>query len=698
MKSIAPRLFYSTIKNSGSNATSNRSDILDNQMSISNNTGKWKIIRQLLKDIWPTDPKTRLRMKFNIFGGLSMMIAGKALNVQVPFFFKQIIDNVAGLSFASSPSPLSGISSSLSSYGLHDINLLTGVGTILLGYTAARLGSSLFGELKNVVFSRVGQSVQRGMAIKSFKHLHSLDYGFHVKSNTGALSRSLERGVKGINFIFTSMMFNVVPTIVEIGMVCSILGYKFGWSYAFVGISTIATYVAFTQIVTNWRMKFRREMNQSENKSANMLLDSLAHHQTVKYFRNENYESEQYEKCLLDYERGARHTASSLSLLNIGQQSIFSLSLGIIMWMASKSIMAGTATIGDLVMVNGLIFQLSIPLNFLGSIVREILGSLTDIEALSKFRAIKPVIEFGSKKLEITQGEIFFDRVSFQYEKNEKMVLRNFTLLIPSKSTVAIVGMSGSGKSTISKLLYKLVSPNHESESEGEDENENKSRMEMKIKEKDSIQKKHKSSNNKENETRGGIIRIDGNSIDEFSKDSLRDNISIVPQDSALFNRSIAYNIAYGNLSLLSNREAIERVAKLAQIDEFVDSLPEKYETRVGERGIMLSGGEKQRINIARMLLHPAPIVILDEATSSIDSKNERQIMNSIRENLKDSTVIIIAHRLVTVQNADIIAVMKDGQIAEKGTHDELIEKKGLYWDLWEVQKREIVKTNINSA
>ncbi|RKP19809.1 P-loop containing nucleoside triphosphate hydrolase protein [Rozella allomycis CSF55] len=581
--------------------------------------------KYFIRHIWPkNDYKTKTR----VVGALSLLLLGKYLNIHVPILFKKLVDNL---------NEEKSISDS-------KIQLGTYPTLLLLAYGSARIGSSLFSEFRNVVFSKVSQRAIRNISLNVFRHLHSLDHSFHLKTPTGALSRNLERGTRGMSFLLTSAIFHIVPTAVELSMVCGLMASKYGLTYALATLSTMATYTGFTFATTQWRTKFRKQMNQADNDAATKVIDSLVNQENVKLFCNEAYELKRYDKDLEKYEQASLKTTSSLCLLNVGQQTIFSLALTGIMYMACSDIASlGHLTVGDLVLINGLVFQLSLPLNFLGSVYREFKQSLVDMENMFTLLNENSSIKDCNKDLICTGGSIQFKNVSFSYDNN-RPILNNLNFEIKAGSRVAFVGMSGSGKSTIAKLLLRFY------------------------------------------EKKSGEILIDGQDISFSTLKSLRKSIGFVPQDVTLFNESILYNIKYGDID--ASIDNIIEASKASHIHDSIDKMPKKYDTIVGERGLMLSGGEKQRLAIARAILKGSKILILDEPTSSLDSQTERFILDSLK--LKNMiTTIIIAHRLTTITDVDCIFVMKDGSIAERGTHEELLEKKGLYYELWTRAKKD---------
>ena len=589
------------------------------------------MLRELVPTLWPAKGRARQR----IYVALGLLGAGKVLNVQVPVLFKTLVERLEA-----NHHQVMDTQSVVES-----IDLMQMGGTVLAGYFAARLGSSIFNEFKNVLFSQVSLHTQKDLAIRTFSHLHTLPLSFYSSNHAGALSRIIERGMKGINFAFTATVFNVAPTIVEIGLVSGLLWYQFNWQYSAVALSTLASYAGYTFAVTSWRTRFRKSMNSAENDASRVAYDSLANHELVKQFTNENFELSRYKETLVNYESSALKGSNSLCLLNIGQNAIFSAALAAMMAMTVADIGRGRATIGDLVMVNGLIFQLSIPLNILGGVYRELKQSFVDMEALLALSKTGNPIKDpeGGKLLHVTKGEVYFDSVSFDYDAKRRIV-NKLNLLLPAGKRVAIVGPSGSGKSTLARLLIRFVDPTE------------------------------------------GTIFIDGQPINSVSLASLRRNIGICAQDAPVFNATIKHNIAYGRPDATDYE--IAQAAEDAGLADFVESLPMKYETVVGERGIALSGGERQRIAIARLLLRDPRIVILDEPSSNLDTKTERRVIDNVKRLFADRTVIIIAHRLSTIADCDLIHVMgPGGQIAESGMHEELIRKGGLYAELWKAQE-----------
>jgi len=591
------------------------------------------VLAELAKYTWPkNDPLLRRRVGIS----MGLLVISKLLNVEVPFLFKHVVDS---------------LNVPVTQAGMLSIFPVAG----LLGYGIARVTASLTNELRNAIFSKVAQKAIQDVAVKTFRHIQGLDMKFHFSRQTGALTRSIDRGQKGIDFILRSLVFNVLPTIAELSLVCGLLAYNCGSGYVWLTATTMGTYVAYTLAVTQWRTKIRKEMNAAENMANNKAIDSLLNYETVKYFNAEDVETKQYEKYLARYGEAHYKTQGTLSLLNFGQNAIFSVGLTAIMWMAARDIVAGTMTVGDLVMVNGLLFQLSIPLNFLGSVYREVRQSLVDMEAMFGILAVRPQVEENKNLppliLPRSGGDISLDNVTFGYS-NERNVLRNLSFDVAAGHTVAIVGPSGCGKSTILRLIYRFYDP------------------------------------------LAGRILINGEDIRKFNLESLRRHIGVIPQDTVLFNESIAYNIAYGKPN--ASMEEIVAAAKAASIHNSIVRLPQGYETMVGERGLKLSGGEKQRIAIARTLLKEPSILLCDEATSSLDTSTEQEILSSLREISQNRTCVMIAHRLSTIVDADEIIVLMNGEAVEQGTHTSLLAKRGIYADMWSLQQSEspTVKNN----
>lgn len=585
----------------------------------------------LKKYIWPpSGEEGSLKMKTRVVAAMSMLIAAKVMNIQVPFLFKSAIDSMtvvpgdAQTVFVAVPL------------------------AILLGYGIARASATLFNELRAIVFTHVAQTSIRQIAKNTFAHLHVLDLPYHLSRDTGALHRAVDRGTRSIGFVLMSLTFNVIPTIIEIGMVMTVLGVSYGSPFVAITAGTLVSYVGFTVVVTQWRTKFRKEYNQLEDRASNRVFDSLLNYETVKYCNNEDFEVDRYHKTLTAIQANAVVSQNSLSMLNFGQGLIFSAGLTGIMIMAAQGISKGTMTVGDMVMVNGLLFQLSIPLNFIGSVYRELRQSLIDMDAMMGLNMIQPSVRDTGDvaPLQISGGEIKFENVKFGY--NDHPLLNEISFTIPAGKTVAVVGSSGCGKSTILRLLYRFY------------------------------------------DVAAGTITVDGQDVRKISLASLRSQIGVVPQDPGLFNETIYYNIAYGNPT--ASHDQVIEAARLARVHEAIMKMPKGYDTVVGERGLKLSGGEKQRISIARMILKNPKIIFCDEATSSLDSKTEAAILVNLREVTQGRTTVVIAHRLSTIVDADLILVLENGQVVESGTHFTLLSKRGKYHEMWTYQLRQSEK------
>ncbi|CAG8507138.1 138_t:CDS:10 [Acaulospora colombiana] len=582
----------------------------------------WRIIKNLSGYVWSKDDSS---VKLRVVVALTLLVGGKVLNVNVPFFFKSIVDSL--------------------NVDVEQIGTVwTVAGAVILGYGLARIGASAFQELRNAVFAKVAQKAIRQVAKSVFRHLHQLDLNFHLSRQTGGLSRAIDRG---INFLLSSLVFHILPTALEISIVCGILVYNYGAHFATVTAITMLSYSAFTVRTTSWRTRFRKEANEADNEAATVAVDSLINYEAVKYFNNEEFEVKQYDNALSKYEKSSLKLSTSLAFLNLGQNVIFSTALTIMMYLAAQGIVSGSLTVGDLVMVNQLVFQLSLPLNFLGSVYRELRQSLIDMELMFKLQEVNVKIRDvpDAKQLILKGGEITFDNVIFGYHP-ERPILNGVTFSVKKGKKTAIVGPSGCGKSTILRLLFRFYDPQF------------------------------------------GGIHIDGQKIRDVSLESLRSNIGVVPQDTTLFNNTIYHNIAYGKIT--ANPSEVELAAKKANIHDVIMSLPDKYNTKVGERGLMLSGGEKQRIALARTILKDPPILFFDEATSALDIHTEQTLLSNIKSILQESrkTSIFVAHRLRSIADADEIFVLRNGVIAESGTHDKLIQKEdGVYRDMWFTQE-----------
>ncbi|KAF2835063.1 putative ABC transporter [Patellaria atrata CBS 101060] len=590
----------------------------------------WAILKEMGKYLWPKDNLgTRLRVGLSV----GLLIGAKVLNVQVPFYFKNIVDAM-NIDFAA----VGGTAATVA-------------GSMIFAYGVTRIGATLAQELRNAVFASVAQKAIRRVAGSVYEHLLRLDLNFHLSRQTGGLTRAIDRGTKGISFLLTSMVFHIIPTALEITMVCGILTYNYGAKFAIITGTTMIAYSAFTILTTSWRTKFRKQANAADNKAATVAVDSLINYEAVKYFNNEKYEAGRYDKALQSYEKASIKVATSLALLNSGQNIIFSSALTAMMYLAADGVVNGNLTVGDLVMVNQLVFQLSVPLNFLGSVYRELRQSLLDMETLFNLQKVNVTIKEkpNAQPLRLTGGEIKFENVTFGYRPH-RPILKNLNLTIPAGKKVAVVGPSGCGKSTILRLLFRSY------------------------------------------DVQEGRILIDGQDIRDVSIDSLRKAIGVVPQDTPLFNNDIEHNIHYGNMQ--ATLEEVHAAAKRAQVHDIITSFPDGYKTKVGERGMMISGGEKQRLAISRLILKDPPLLFFDEATSALDTHTEAALLSNINSILKEKgrTSVFVAHRLRTIYDSDLIIVLREGQVAESGTHDKLIDRQGVYSELWSAQEMKFLE------
>ena len=566
-----------------------------------------------------------LEYRSRIALALFCLVLSKAASVSSPFLLKYIVDSLT-LDVSSS--------------------LLVVPAALLLAYGFARFSMILLGEIRDTIFGRVTERAIRKIGLKVFRHVHGLDLDFHLDRRTGGLSSDIERGISGINFLMRFFVFNIIPTLLEIAFVISLLLYNYGPGFAVITIIAVTLYIGFSMVTTDWRTEFVREAAQADSKASTLRIESLLNYETVKYFTNEEYEAARYDKALQAWEQAKRKNRLSLLGLNTGQALIISVAMASMMWLAALGVADGSMTIGDFVLINAFVLQLFLPLNFLGFVYREIRGSTANIENMFALMSLSSKIHQpdDAPPLNITQGAISFNQVSFAFSP-ERPILKSLDLRVEPGTQVAIVGASGAGKSTLIKLLFRFY---------------------------DSDQ---------------GHIAIDGQDITAVNLESLRQAIGIVPQDTVLFNDTIFENIRYGNPN--ATDQQVHRAIELAHLDEFIAVLPEGSDTIVGERGLKLSGGEKQRVTIARTILKQPPILVFDEATSSLDSQSERSIMSALQEISKDHTSLIIAHRLSTVVNADKIVVLHQGALVEQGTHDQLLDKKGRYFDLWTAQLRD---------
>ncbi|CAI6335012.1 unnamed protein product [Periconia digitata] len=585
----------------------------------------WAIIKEMSHYLWPKDNLgTRTRVGLSV----GLLVGAKLLNVQVPFYFKSIVDSM-NIDFLS----VGGTA-------------WTVAGSMIVAYGVTRIGATAFQELRNAVFASVAQKAIRGVACSVYEHLLKLDLGFHLTRQTGGLTRAIDRGTKGISFLLTSMVFHVLPTALEISLVCGILTYQYGPKFALITGTTMVAYTAFTILTTSWRTKFRKQANAADNKAATVAVDSLINYEAVKYFNNEKFEVGRYDKALQSYEKASIKIATSLAFLNSGQNLIFSSALTAMMYLAADGVATGQLTVGDLVMVNQLVFQLSVPLNFLGSVYRELRQSLLDMETLFNLQKVNVAVKnkADAKPLLLTAGELKFENVTFGY-RPDRPILKNLNLTIPAGQKVAIVGPSGCGKSTILRLLFRFY------------------------------------------DVQEGRILVDGQDIRDVSIDSLRKAIGVVPQDTPLFNNTIEHNIRYGNLE--ATDEQVIEASKRARLHDTISHFPDGYGTMVGERGMMISGGEKQRLAVSRLILKDPPLLFFDEATSALDTHTEQALLSQISSILKEKkrTSVFVAHRLRTIYDSDLIIVLKAGSVAESGTHEQLVDRAGLYSELWSAQE-----------
>ncbi len=584
-----------------------------------------RTIRNLWPYMWPSD---RPDLKIRVLWATLFLVIAKLVLVIVPYFFKYATDALNG---------------KLDAPALMPLWLLTPV-MLVLGYNVARVTQWGFNQLRDALFARVGQHAVRQLAFRTFKHMHKLSLRFHLERRTGGLSRIIERGTKGIEIIVRFTILNTAPTILEFALTAAIFAYSYGWSYVAVIAAVVWLYSWFTVRASDWRINIRKEMNESDNEANTKAIDSLLNFETVKYFGNEEMEASRFDKSMQRYESSATKTWTSLGWLNFGQGLIFGTGMTIVMVMSALEVQAGKQTIGDFVFINVMLMQLSVPLNFIGFVYREIRQGLADIEQMFDLLSVEEEIVDApdARQLEVSDGVIRFNSVDFSYDA-ERSILSGLDFEVPAGQTFAIVGPSGAGKSTISRLIYRFY------------------------------------------DVTGGSISIDGQDVREVTQKSLRAAVGMVPQDTVLFNDTIRYNIRYGRPD--ASDEEVEAAAKLAQIHDFILDLPDGYDAMVGERGLKLSGGEKQRVSIARTILKGPPILILDEATSALDTMTEQDIQAALKLVSKDRTTLVIAHRLSTVVDADQIIVLGEGRIVERGTHAQLLEHDGVYSSMWNRQR-----------
>ncbi len=576
-----------------------------------------KTIKNLIPHLWP---EHRSDLKWRVVLSMIFLLLAKVINVYVPFLYKHAVDTLSLQPAVALPI------------------------AIIVSYGLARVTQQAFGELRDFIFSKVSQHAQRTLALSTFKHLHNLSLKFHLDRQTGGLSRIIERATRAMQTVLNFMLFNIIPTLVEITLVTVILYYQFGIYYSAIAGVTLVVYIVYTFSITNWRIKFRKSMNESDSEANTKAIDSLLNYETVKYFVNEEHEYNRYDQSLARYQNDALKSQSSLSLLNVGQGFIIGVCLISIMALAARGVLDGQLTLGDFVLINTMLLQLFIPLGFLGVVYREISQGLVDMEKMFELLNQNSEVKDQEAAVSLSPGswDIEFDQVNFQYSPDRE-ILKAVSFKIPAGQTFAVVGPSGSGKSTLARLLFRFYDVN------------------------------------------SGVIRIGGYDIKAVTQKSLRQAIGIVPQDTVLFNDSIGYNIKYGRPE--ATNQEVQSAAKLSQIHSFIDSLSKKYETSVGERGLKLSGGEKQRVAIARTILKNPPILIFDEATSALDSHTEKEIQASLHEVSQNRTTLMIAHRLSTVIEAHQILVLKAGVIVEKGTHTELLNLNGEYAMMWKKQQ-----------
>ena len=585
---------------------------------------EWRVVPMLLPYLW--------EFKWRVVVALIFLTTAKLANVGVPLVLKEVVDSLDA-SRAVLVLPLA----------------------LLLAYGVLRLSTTLFAELRDVVFVRVTQRAIRRIALTVFGHLHSLSLRFHLERQTGGVSRDIERGTRGISTLLSYMLFSIIPVILEFALVAVVLFAKFDWRFVAVTFVAIALYILFTVLITEWRMEIRRRANELDSKANTRAIDSLLNYETVKYFNNEAYEARRYDENLRMYEAAAVKNEASLGLLNIGQSFIIAIAVTVLMILAAEGVVGGTLTLGDLVLINGLLIQLYIPLNFLGMVYREIKQALIDMDRMFRLLEENREIEDRPDAVPLPGGpaEIRFEHVDFRYEP-QRQILHDVTFEVPAGSKVAVVGASGSGKSTLARLLFRFY------------------------------------------DVSDGRIVVNGIDTRDVQQSSLRAAIGIVPQDTVLFNDTIYYNIQYGRPD--ATLDEVHAAAQAAHIHHFIIGLPEKYETRVGERGLKLSGGEKQRVAIARALLKQPRILIFDEATSALDSKSEQAIQAELDRIAHGHTTLVIAHRLSTIMDADQILVMEHGRIVERGTHQALLAQGGVYAQMWALQQQEDAERDTEEA
>jgi ATP-binding cassette, subfamily B, heavy metal transporter len=581
--------------------------------------GVWRALREVAPHLWPKDARA---LRIRVVVALAFLLTAKLVNIAVPFAYKAVVDGLSAAGEVALALPLAA----------------------LLAYGGARLGAAFFAEARDAIFARVQQHAGRQIALSVFRHLFRLSLRYHLERRTGELSRAIDRGVQAVTFMLSMMLFNIFPTLFEFALVIGILLAGYPWWFALITFLTISAYAAFSIVATEWRTEFRRQLNLHDNEVSAQAVDSLLNYETVKTFTNEAYEAKRIDRALAGYERAAIKSRVSLAALNFGQAAIIAAGVTAIMIAAARGVVAGTLTVGDVVLVNTFLLQLYQPLNILGMVYRELKQSIADLETMAGLLALRPEIEDrpDARPLALMSGEVRFEEVTFGYDAR-RPILKELSLTVPSGHTLAVVGTSGAGKSTLVRLLFRFYDVDE------------------------------------------GRILIDGQDVRDLTQDSLRGAIGLVPQDTVLFNDTIGANIAYGRPG--ASQGAIEAAARAAQIHDFVMTLPDRYETLVGERGLKLSGGEKQRVAIARMVLKDPPILVFDEATSALDSGTERLIQAGLRRLSAGRTTLIIAHRLSTVVDADQILVLERGQVIEQGRHRQLLARHGVYAQMWARQQ-----------
>ncbi len=577
----------------------------------------WGTLSKLFPYLW--------RYRWRVGFALLFLLGAKVANVSVPLLLKELVD-------------------ALSIKPGNPMAVLVVPTALLVGYGLLRLSTSLFTELRELIFAKATEGTARSISLQVFRHLHALSLRFHLERQTGGMTRDIERGTRAVHSLISYSLYSIFPTLVEVAMVLSLLAWKFDAGFAWITAAALVLYVSFTIIVTNWRTQFRKEMNELDSGAHARAIDALLNYETVKYFNNEDFEARRYDESLEKLRRAALKSQTTLSILNTGQQLIIAVALIAMLWRATQGVVDGRLTLGDLVMINAFMIQLYIPLNFLGVMYREIKQSLTDLDKmfglLEKHREVDDVP--GAPALQVTAGVVRFENVHFAYDKN-RPILHGVSFEIPAGKTVAVVGPSGAGKSTLARLLFRFY------------------------------------------DATSGAVTIDGQNISRVTQASLRQAIGIVPQDTVLFNDTVQYNIAYGRPG--ATLEEVQAAARAAHIHDFIAGTPKGYDTMVGERGLKLSGGEKQRVAIARTLLKNPPVLIFDEATSALDSANERAIQAELRAVSQGKTALVIAHRLSTVVDAHEIVVLQAGRVVERGAHAHLLAQGGVYAEMWRLQQ-----------